>query len=179
MRIGRMASPSTRALLRHLVACEVLRFSWGTREAGAGIASQKEIKTANGAPYCENFMLKQQLTQVWDDQLSPYAKLWSLYPIVPAEELPGGAATLDELALFSQAHIDWTPPSIKRPSIKREGEAAGASRCKYRRARYHCCLDRALVAAVRSRLWHVRRYSAPPYLLPPRPTSQLRLATVP
>jgi hypothetical protein len=96
-----MASPSTRAILRHLVACEVLRFSCGTGEAGAGIASQKEIKTANGAPYCENFMLKQQLKQVWDGnwggwgiQLSPRAKLWSSYSIVPVEDLTGGAAIL-------------------------------------------------------------------------------------
>jgi hypothetical protein len=178
MRIGRMASPSTRALLRHLAACKVLRFSWGTREVGAGIASQKEIKTANGAPYCENFMLKQQLNQVWDGnwrgiQLSPRAKLRSLYPIVPAEELHDRAAILAELALFSQAHVDSTPPSIKQ-----EGEAAGASRCRYRRAQYHCCLDRALLGAVRSRLWHAFR-SALSVLFPPRPTTHLRLATVP
>jgi len=115
MRIGRTASASTRVLLRHREACEALRFSCGTREAGAGIASQAAIRTANGTPYCENFMVKQQLLLVWDEigggrNSFPRVPSCGLYTHRgPTEELPAAQLHREfSCALNILPHVDST-----------------------------------------------------------------------
>ena len=59
-------------------------------------------------------------------QLPPHAKLWSLYPWTPAEELPKKHPAAQ---LFSRASISYPIPTLKPslPSIKQEGEVADAA----------------------------------------------------